>query len=318
MGSPPECVPLKYGFTRSYGYFHGQIDPYTHRYKTGVRSWHRNDVYLDEPGHATDLITDEAVRVIEAPHEKPFFLYVAYSVPHFPLNEPDRWTAPYRERIAEESRRWFAASVTHMDHGIGRIVDALDRAGLRKRTLVVFVSDNGGQKSWHSTTQYEGRYGDKPHRVLGDNRPLRGWKGDVYEGGIRVPALAVWPGVLTPGVAKAPVHIVDWKPTLLCVAGCAAADAPGEDGRNVWPVITGTLRAPAPRTFYWKTPNASAVRQGDWKLVAAKGGTSFELYNLADDPYEKNDLASREPGRLAELKARLEAIGKNDRERRKG
>jgi arylsulfatase A-like enzyme len=89
MGSPPECTPRKYGFDWSYGYFHGQIDPYTHYYKTGVRSWHRNDQYIDEDGHATDLITDEAVRIIESDHAGPFFLYVAYSVPHFPLDEPD-------------------------------------------------------------------------------------------------------------------------------------------------------------------------------------------------------------------------------------
>ncbi|UCE48416.1 MAG: sulfatase-like hydrolase/transferase, partial [Phycisphaerales bacterium] len=93
MGSPPDYTPLKYGFDTSYGYFHGQIDPYTHHYKTGVRSWHRNDQYLAEEGHATDLITDEAVRIVESHHDKPFFLYVAYSVPHFPLDEPDEWTS---------------------------------------------------------------------------------------------------------------------------------------------------------------------------------------------------------------------------------
>jgi arylsulfatase A-like enzyme len=213
MGSPPECTPRKYGFDSSYGYFHGQIDPYTHHYKTGVRSWHRNDRYVDEEGHATDLITDEAVRIIESGHDKPFFLYVAYSVPHFPLDEPDEWTSRYK-RIKEPSRRLFAASVTHMDSGIGRIIDALERKRLRESTLVVFVSDNGGQKSWHSKSEYKGRYADKPHTVLGDNRPLRGWKGEVYEGGIRVPALANWPGVLKSGQTNAPVHIVDWMPTL--------------------------------------------------------------------------------------------------------
>jgi len=133
MGSPPEWTPLKYGFDSSYGYFHGQIDPYTHHYKTGVRSWHRNDEYVEEEGHATDLITDEAVRVIESEHDKPFFLYVAYSVPHFPLDEPDQWTARYKERIKEPSRRWLAASITHMDHGIGRIVGHAGRVRQRQR-----------------------------------------------------------------------------------------------------------------------------------------------------------------------------------------
>ena len=224
MGSPPQCTPRKYGFDSSYGYFHGQIDPYTHRYKTGERSWHRNDEYLDEPGHATDLITDEAVRVIESRQDKPFFLYVAYSVPHYPLDEPDEWTSRYEGKIAERSRRWLAGSLTHMDHGIGRIVATLDRQGLREDTLIVFVSDNGGQKSWHSDVQYLGRYADKPHTVLGDNKPLRGWKGDVYEGGIRVPAFVNWSGVLKPGQCDAPIHIVDWMPTL-CKPGRRAASA---------------------------------------------------------------------------------------------
>lgn len=132
MGSPPEFTPCKYGFDLSYGYFHGQIDPYTHRYKTGVRSWHRNDKYLDEEGHATDLITNEAIRVIESDHDKPFFLYVAYSVPHFPLDEPEKWTSIYEGKIKDQSRLWYAASVTHMDAGIRHVVDAVDRKRCRR------------------------------------------------------------------------------------------------------------------------------------------------------------------------------------------
>ena len=313
MGSPPEWTPLKYGFDSSYGYFHGQIDPYTHHYKTGVRSWHRNDEYVEEEGHATDLITDEAVRVIESEHDKPFFLYVAYSVPHFPLDEPDQWTARYKERIKEPSRRWLAASITHMDHGIGRIVEALDEQGLRRDTLVVFVSDNGGQKSWHSTEQYKGRYADKPHTVLGDNRPLRGWKGDVYEGGIRVPALVCWPGVLQPGQCNAPVHIVDWMPTLCTLAGYSGETDLKWDGRDVWPAIRDPEAASAPRSLYWKAPNFSAVRRGDWKLIAANKGDDVELYNLASDPYETKDLAREQPQRVAQLQALLKKYAAGDR-----
>lgn len=313
MGSPPQWTPLKYGFDSSYGYFHGQIDPYTHHYKTGVRSWHRNDEYIEEEGHATDLITDEAVRVIESKHDKPFFLYVAYSVPHFPLDEPDEWDARYEERIKEPSRRWLAASITHMDHGIGRIVKALDRCGLREDTLVVFVSDNGGQKSWHSTEQYKGRYADKPHTALGDNRPLRGWKGDLYEGGIRVPALANWPGVLKPGECNASVHIVDWMPTLCALAGCSPQKDFQWDGCNVWPAIRDGAAVPKSRSLYWKAPNFSAVRQGDWKLIAARSGDDVQLYDLASDPYETKDLAREHPQRVSQLKALLKEYAAKDR-----
>lgn len=311
MGSPPEYTPLRYGFDRSYGYFHGQIDPYTHHYKTGVPSWHRNDQYLEETGHATDLITQEAIRVIESAGQKPFFLYVAYSVPHYPLDEPPPWLDLY-PAIQEPSRRRYAASVSHMDEGIGKIIEALDRSGRRKDTLIVFVSDNGGQQSWHSNTEYHGRYSDKPHTVLGDNRPLRGWKGDVYEGGIRVPALVNWPGTLAPGKIAAPVHIVDWLPTLAELTGYLPQENPNWDGISVWPVICSDKDSIGTRTLYWKTPNAQALRQGDWKLVVYYKTDKVELYNLADDPYEQTDRAELHPERVRHLRSVLETIARQD------
>ncbi len=313
MGSPPECTPLKYGFDHSYGYFAGQIDPYTHLYKTGIKSWHRNDDYLEEEGHATDLITEDAVRVVEKTSAGPYFLYVAYSVPHYPLDEPEKWTAMY-EDIENDSRRWYAASVTHMDSCIGRIVDAVKASPDAGNTLIVFVSDNGGQKSWHSSSQYHGRYKDKPHDRLGDNRPLRGWKGDVYEGGIRVPAAAYWPGVLDKHTVEAPVHIVDWMPTLCSIANCQTTGRLGWDGRSIWPLIADQKKTIGERTLYWKTPNAQAVRQGDWKLVRI-GNKSPELYNLADDPLEKTDLAKKRPDKAKKLAAFLDEIASDDRTR---
>jgi len=321
MGSPPDWTPLRYGFDSSYGYFHGQIDPYTHLYKTGVRSWHRSDRYIDEQGHATDLITDEAIRVIKSKRSKPFFLYVAYSVPHFPLDEPDRWTSMYQD-IEEPSRRWLAASITHMDYGIGRIVEALNRTGQRQDTLIIFVSDNGGQESWHSKEQYKGRYADKPHTVLGNNRPLRGWKGQTYEGGIRVPALVNWPGTLKPHAkVTAPVHIVDWMPTLCKLVSYRGEKELNWDGQDIWPLISGQILRPGSgrseyfkqRTFYWKTPSESAVRQGHWKLIVSRKPNMAELYNLTDDPYEQRDLAQQEPQRVNDLKLLLEQIAQEDR-----
>jgi len=315
MGSPPECTPLKYGFDTSYGYFHGQIDPYTHLYKTGVRSWHRNDQYLDEAGHATDLITDEAVRVVESDHDKPFFLYVAYSVPHYPLDEPDEWTSLYKGKIENRSRLWNAASITHMDAGIGRIVEAVDRKGIRENTLIVFVSDNGGQKSWYSKTQYKGRYADKPHDVLGDNRPLRGWKTDVYEGGIRVPAMANWPGVLEAGDMLAPVHIVDWMPTFCKLAGHSPKIDLKWDGKDIWPLIQSRAAHAKPRTLYWRTPGAQAIRRGDWKLIVDKQQRVVGLYDVVADPYEENDMAKRHPNRVNDLEQLLVKVSADDRER---
>ncbi len=313
VGSPPDHTPLKYGFDSSYGYFDGQIDPYTHHYKKGNLSWHRNDELLREPGHATDLITDEAVRVIAESDDSPLFVYVAYSVPHFPLDEPDAYCDPYEGVYSENSRRWYAASITHMDKGIGRIVEALERAGKRENTLLVFVSDNGGQQSWHSATEYGGDYKNRPHTRLGDNTPLRDWKGEVYEGGIRVPAFANWPGVLEPGVTDAPAHIVDWLPTFCAVAGCATPESLAADGQNLWPGIRSHADSGA-RTLYWKTPNAQALRKDGWKLVLRKGHAA-ELYHIAEDPHEKADVAAANPGKVRELQSALDAVSAADRDR---
>jgi arylsulfatase A-like enzyme len=303
LGLRPEVGPLQYGFASSYGYLHGQVDPYTHLYKNGDPTWHRNDKLIQEQGHATDLITDEAIRVIEAKNDLPFLLYVAYSVPHYPLDEPAEWLDLYDGKIEDPSRRLFAASLTHMDAAIGRIVEALDRTGKRKETILIFTSDNGGQKSWSNRTQYAGRYADKPHHVLGDNRPLRGWKGEPYEGGVRVAALVSWPGVLDARVIESPVHVMDWLPTLVTLAGGDVDPADQLEGVDIWPLLTGEVQH-AKRTFYWNTGSHSALRHGDWKFIQHESGRT-ELFDLAKDPYETHDLTATEAARTTELRQLL-------------
>jgi len=315
LGSPP-YTPLKYGFQSSYGYFAGQIDPYTHEYKTEIeqarrQTWHRNDEYLIEEGHATDLITDEAVRLIETQRARPFFLYVAYSVPHYPLDEPEEWTSIYDSLMMFPSRKQYAAAVSHMDHGVGRIVEALDRMGLRENTLILFMSDNGGQESWQSETEYRGKYADKPHKVLGNNYPLRGWKGDLYEGGVRVPALINWPEKLTARSFDYPIHATDWFPAL---AGLTGSKIPsGLDGMNIWSYLAGGKVPDEDRAMYWKTGAVSAVRKGNWKLLLHSNG-DVELYDLANDFRETRDLSKTNPEQVRRLIGLLEEMAKNDRE----
>ncbi|MDR8393020.1 sulfatase-like hydrolase/transferase [Aliifodinibius sp. S!AR15-10] len=319
MGSPP-YTPLKYGFDASYGFFDGQIDPYTHEYKTETattrrRSWHRNDEYLDEEGHATDLITEEAIRVINEKRANPFFLYVAYSVPHHPLNEPREWTSQYEHLTMSPSRKWFAASVTHMDDGIGKIVDALNETGQRENTIILFISDNGGQKSWHSDTLYHGAYSDKPHTVLGNNYPLKGWKQDLYEGGIRVPAFINWKGTLESGTAEMPVHVSDWLPTFYGAAGIDRdLSALQLDGQNIWPYLTDQQPVNTDRRMYWKVPHQSAVREGAWKLIEDHDTGGFELYNLDNDFRETHDLSEEYPEKVEQLTELLEKFEENDRQ----
>jgi arylsulfatase A-like enzyme len=297
-----ENGPRKYGFDSSYGYLHGQIDPWSHEYKAGDRTWHRNDEFTEDKGHATDLIAAEAVRVIEQKRQQPLFLYVAFSVPHTPLAEEARWTAPYEKRFPEETRRLVGASISHLDEAVGRIIGAVDKAGLRENTLIIFTSDNGGPQRVTPSDEYEGRYKhmNGPHS---DNGPLHGWKGEVYEGGILAPSLVNWPARLKPRVENTVMSAMDWLPTLAALSGFQIKEEMKLEGVNIWPILSGASRGQF-RTLYWKTSDQSAVRLGDWKLVSGKK-SGMELFDLSRDPYEKTNLAEREAGRLAELKAAL-------------
>jgi arylsulfatase A-like enzyme len=306
IGERPEHRPLKHGFTSSYGYLRGQIDPYTHRYKFGDHvTWHRNDSFVEEEGHVTRLITDEAVRVIESAGDRPFFLYLAHAAPHYPLNEPPRWIDPYAGVFSDVWRRHYAGSVSHMDDEIGRVVRALERTGKRENTLIVFSSDNGAQRSWPAPDdEYNGRYA--PHVTMGRNTPLRGWKTEVYEGGIRVPAFVNWPARLKGGrQVDAPAHITDWAPTLITLAGGNVDAAWRLEGRDLWSLITGTKADEPPRRFYWNHANRMwAVREGDWKLVA-RGKGEIELFDLSSDPLEQQDVSDRHRDRVERLREQL-------------
>lgn len=308
LGLRPEVGPWNYGFDYSYGYLHGQIDPYTHRYKFGDVTWHRNSEFIQEEGHATDLIAREAIQYVRdnRNEDQPFFLYVSFSVPHYPLHEPANYIDIYRESIANRSRRRYAASMTHMDDAIGQIMSVLYDENLTQNTLVIFASDNGGQQAWMDPgEQYEGRYA--PHDRLGDNYPLRGWKGDVYEGGIRVPAVAYWEGRLEPNVVNEPIAIYDLLPTLAHLTGATYTNSTQVEGENVWSAIEHGDALPE-RPLYWRERNAMALRYGDWKLVhqgeSSQEGMS-ELYNLSDDPRETQNVADEHPDKLKHLKSML-------------
>ncbi len=308
LGTVPEARPMKYGFNSSYGYLRGQIDPYTHLYKTGKRTWHRNDVLFDEEGHATDLITDEAIRFIEKPREigNPFFLYLAYSVPHYPLDEPIEWTDGYTNTIENDSRRLYAASVSHMDNAIGRVMSSLEKAGVDENTLVIFFSDNGAQDSWSSKTQYDGKF--KPNDVLGDNLPLRDWKTSFYDGALRVPAIINWKGKLKHKKISEAINVADVYPTLAYLAGVDVPEELKIEGKNFWPSLEGKVLLEN-RVMYWRMKKGSALKKGDWKLIhygkMLEKGTD-ELYNISIDPYEKNNVAKENEPILSELKKELE------------
>ncbi|MFZ5833020.1 MAG: sulfatase-like hydrolase/transferase [Planctomycetota bacterium] len=313
LGSLPEWGPQRFGFDHGYGSLGGGCGPYDHRYKVGpfTETWHRNGTRITEEGHVTDLITREATRWLSARGEKPFLLYVPFTAVHIPIKEPQRWLDLYPE-IAETDRKQYAACVSHLDDAVGEILAALDRSGKREQTMIVFFSDNGGTQARNDDPKYPPD--DYPAgRAHGSNLPLRGNKGQLYEGGIRVPAFVNWQGQLSPGKFTAPMHAADWLPTLGALAGYQPSQSLRLDGCNLWPWISGAEK-PAPRALYWAGTRfqTAAVRDGDWKLFVDREKDKVELFNLADDPHEQSNLADKETARVEQLRNLLAEIDKAD------
>ena len=326
LGSRPDQGPNHFGFDHSYGSLAGGVSPWNHRYKQGpfTVTWHRNEKLIEEEGHVTDLIAAEATKWIETQGDAPFFLYVPFTAVHLPLKEPAAWVERAPAGINGDVARHYAASVMHLDDAVGRILTALDKKGRRENTLVVFTSDNGGSTAENNDLKYPDD--NCPNgKLTGNNKPLRGQKGNVYEGGTRVPTLLSWPAKLKPGTYPGVAQITDWMPTLCSLAEATPTQDLKWDGINLWPQLSGNVPV-KPRTIYTAGPGfiALAVRDGDWKLIvlqksqAKQGETpaneTTELYNLATDPHEANNLATMLPEKVASLRATLKEIAQADRD----
>jgi arylsulfatase A-like enzyme len=280
--------------------------------------WANPDLADGPPGeHLTDRLAAEAVRFVAAHADEPFFLHLAFYAVHAPIQpRADRLErARARPPTERHGNAAYAALVAGLDAGVGRVLDALDEHGLARRTLVVFLSDNGGVGGYAR----EGVRGAE----LTDNAPLRGGKGMLYEGGVRVPLLVRLPGTAPAGgVADAPVGCVDLLPTVLEALGVPPPADVELDGTSFLDV----LRAPAarrerPPLFWhfpgyleghadgrtWRATPAGAIRLGRWKLLERTETGAVELYDLARDPGERRDLAAQLPERARELRDRLEA-----------
>ncbi len=339
LGSSREHGPNQHGFDQSYGSLAGACGMYDHRYRPGrfAETWHRNGEVI--PGwengvHTSDLLAAEAVRVIETEREAPFFLYLAFQAVHTPLDERGRFTDRPTQLDPEDPTRWLdedeipwfhdpegviqkeldpekrllLAAIHHMDHAIGAVVDALERTGQAEDTLILFTSDNGPQGSWGGNAYPD----DLKLTDFNQPLPMRGKKTDTYEGGIRVPGFAVWPGRIEGREVKTPVHVVDWMPTLARIVGGEAP--PSTDGCDLTPLLYG-LAAPdglRTRDLYWvwsSSSNRRALRWGDWKIVRygkgpVTGPEDWQLFNLVRDPEETTDCGAAEPERRAELHRR--------------
>ncbi|NWG45501.1 MAG: sulfatase [Alphaproteobacteria bacterium] len=245
------------------------------------------------PSYITDYYTDEALKVIEANRNRPFFLYLAHWGVHTPLQatredyEAVGDIEPHRERV-------YAAMVRALDRSVGRVLDKLEAEGLSDNTIVVFSSDNGG-------AGYIG--------LPEVNAPYRGWKITLFEGGIRVPMFVSWPGRIAPGtIVEEPVAHIDVLPTLVAAAGASLPAGVEIDGQNMLPAAMGEGRITRPdQAIFWSSGFYKVVRAGDWKLQVNERQEKSWLFDLATDPTEQTNLAEARPDKLAELQRLIEA-----------
>jgi len=299
--------PKQRGFDYQYGAMIGELDYFTHD-EHGVLDWFRDNKPVKEEGYTTTLLGNDAVKYINAQDaNKPFYLYLTFNAPHTPYQAPHEYIDRYKD-IADPTRRTYAGMIACLDDEVGRVVAALDKKGLRQNTLILFHSDNGGT----TNKMFTGQMADVSKLKLPcDNGPYRDGKGSLFEGGTRVCALANWPGHIKAETVDGLMHAVDMYPTLAALAGASTAKCKPLDGVNVWDAISEGKHSPRTEIIYNIEPFRGAVRQGDWKLIwRTLIPTSVDLYNLAEDPYEKNNVAAAYPDKVAEMQKRIEAAGR--------
>lgn len=294
--------PRQRGFDYHYGSMVGEVDYFTHS-SANVLDWFRNDEPVHEEGYATQLWGKDAVAQIEA-HDPatPLFLYLAFTAPHSPYQAPEEYLEKYKS-IEDPTRRAYAAMITCMDDEIGKVVAALDKTKMRENTLIVFMSDNGGNRN----AMMAGDVDVSKLKLPAENGPYRGGKGTLYEGGTRVAALANWPGRIDAGDVKGMMHVVDMFPTLAGLAGAELDSGKPLDGIDLWSTISEGQSSPRHELVYNIEPFRGGLRLDDWKLIWRTPLPSVqELYNIPQDPSESNNLAASNPEKVAELQKRIE------------
>ncbi len=299
LGLEAPNLPNQRGFDEFHGFLGDMMDDYYQHLRHGNNYMRHNREEVRAEGHATELFTSWAIEYLRgrARQNAPFFLYLPYNAPHTPIQPPADWLERVRKREAgmSERRAKLAALVEHMDASVGRIVDALKANGQYSNTLIVFTSDNGGQLDAGGTCG-----------------PLRGGKQDMYEGGIRVPMLAAWPGKIAAKATSSEVALsMDLYPTVCGAAGARVPD--GLDGVSIPGALRGGALAVKERDLVWVRREGGAyhgrdyyaLRRGDWKLLQNTPFEPYQLYNLREDPLEAKDQARAQPKVLRELSAAL-------------
>ncbi|MFA7369824.1 MAG: arylsulfatase [Kiritimatiellales bacterium] len=300
----PAYLPTERGFDYHYGLYTA-IDHFTHEWMGGL-DWHRNRKPLREEGYATDLLGEDCVRII-GEHDfkqKPLFLYHPMFAVHAWNQAPEKYTAPYAD-VTDKDRRGLLGLCAAMDFQFGQIIQALEKAGQLNNTLVLFVSDNGGNS-----------------HVAADNGPLSGAKGSYYEGGLRVPAFAYWPGKIKGGqTTEALAHITDVFPTIAKLAGAGLPEKP-LDGFDLAPVLFGSAQTSGRQEIPFILEDSERQRRGaiidwPWKLLRTATDTDpwvYELFNVEKDPYEKQngrETAGAFPEIAERLSSRMDVLKKD-------
>ncbi len=299
IGEGPETGPEGQGFDINIGGNRaGHPKSYFSPYKN-------KDIKDGEAGeYLTDRLTDDAVNFIESNKDRPFFLYLTHYAVHTPIQSKPELKEKYGKKQGSggQDNAGYAGMIESVDSGIGRIINKLSGLGLKDNTLIFFFSDNGGLKR------------------ITSNEPLRGGKGMLYEGGIRVPMIVSWPDRIKPGTkCDTPVTGIDFFPTILEAAETKPADVRILDGLSLMPLLRGKnsigrealfwhfpaylegKKAEGAKDPWFRTRPGGAVRKGDWKLIEYFEDNSLELYNLKDDISEKNNLAEKMPDKTKEL-----------------
>lgn len=295
LGASPRFGPLLSGYDHFYGVEGGGADYFTHRSAKGADLWDDRDP-VAEQGYLTDMLADRAIRQLgaHARDDRPFFMSLHFTAPHWPWEGPNDQAEAQRIAASPDPAAIFhydggtmatyAAMMERLDQQVGRVMQALRRLRLDSDTIVIFTSDNGGER-------------------FSDTWPFSGRKTELLEGGIRVPLIVRWPGRIKPGThSAAQVMSMDWLPTLLALAGSQPAAGLPSDGVDIWSALQGGGLSPRPLFWRYRHLDQAACRLGDFKYLKINGNEF--LFDVMQDPLERGNLKARQPAVFADLKAR--------------
>ncbi|MCA8997840.1 MAG: sulfatase [Planctomycetaceae bacterium] len=291
LGYPEPYQPNQRGYDHFYGFLQGarNYHPYPEDRRPPHQLFQVNGEFLSEEGYSTDRIGQAACEFIETQREHPFFLFVSFNAVHGPLQARER-DYEALSKIEDSRHRHYVGMMKALDENVALILDCLEQNELADNTLVVFTNDNGGQTS-----------------LTASNAPLKGRKGSLWEGGVRVPMLMRWPGVIPAGrVTQEPVITLDFLPTFLAAAKMSPLPGVSLDGLNLLPLITGETDDLPKRNLYWRRSGPKgpiSIRSKAWKIIFNRGeeAAAPELYHLRNDIGEENNLAAEHPEIVEEL-----------------